>query len=88
MDQKAHILLGHAPSKCINAVNCFLIEKAVSIQPESDTYDYISTKYSDLAILKLYEGQEFKSMGIYYKEFLNRFTERGKITQKPLHTSI
>ena len=88
MDQKDHILLGHAPSKCIDGVNCFLIEKIVSIQSltnfQRDTFDYMSTKYSDLTILKLNKGQEFNSMGIYYKEFLNRFTERGKITQKHL----
>ena len=94
MDQKDHILLGHAPSKCINGVNCFSIEKIVSVQLrtgsnlKSDTFDYISTKYSDLTILKLHKGQEFESMGIHYKEFLNRFTERGKITQKQLHTSL
>ena len=94
MDQKDHILLGHAPSKCINGVNCLLIEKTVSIQRQSlsnfqkDAFDYMSTKYSDLTILKLHEGQEFKSMGIHYKESLNRFTERGKITQKHLHSSL
>ena len=94
MDQKDHILLGHAPSKCINGVNCFSIEKIVSVQLrtpsnlQSDTFDYISTKYSDLTILKLHEGQEFKSMGIHYKESLNRFTERGKITQKHLHSTL
>ena len=94
MDQKDHILLGHAPSKCINGVNCFSIEKIVSVQLrtpsnlQSDTFDYISTKYSDLTILKLQKGQEFESMGIHYKEFLNRFTERGKIIKKKLHTSL
>ena len=73
----------HVSESCQNLVHTYLkFQHMWNLQ--SNTFDYMSTKYSDLTILKLHKGQEFKSMGIHYKEFLNRFTERGKITQKHL----